>query len=77
MTTSKPNHIALAEYFCSRDTIPPLSAFALTVAYQTTVWSNRARTRKALRKVSVARLKDIGLSQTAAYEESRKWFWRA
>ena len=77
MTHTKSSHIALAEYFCSRDTISPLSGFALTVAYQTSIWNTRIRTRVALRKLDGQRLDDIGLSAAQASIESRKPFWRA
>ena len=77
MTYPKPNHIALAEYFCSRETIPLLSVLALKLAYQTTVWSMRVKTRKDLRKMGTCRLADVGMTAKEAFTESRKPFWRA
>ena len=77
MTSNPPNHIALAEYFCSRDAIPPISSFALRVAYQVSIWSTRAKTRTELRKLDAAHLRDVGLSPRQALIECRKPFWRA
>ena len=77
MTSAKPTHIALAEYFCSRDTIPPLSGIALTVAYKISVWSLRAQTRASLRKLDAARMDDIGLTPKQSATEAAKPFWRA
>ncbi len=77
MVQYKSNHIALAEFFCSRETIPPLAGIALQVAYQIVVWSNRHSTRKALAKLDQTRLNDIGLSEMQMETELRKPFWRA
>ncbi len=77
MVQYKSNHIALAEFFCSRETIPPLAGIALQVAYQTVVWSNRVNTRKALARLDKAQLDDIGVSEAEAKTELRKPFWRA
>ncbi|MBV1865583.1 MAG: hypothetical protein KUG74_14280 [Rhodobacteraceae bacterium] len=77
MTYPKSNHIALAEYFCSRETIPLLSVLALKLAYQTTIWSVRSKTRKELGKMDSYRLADVGMTAKEAFSESRKPFWRA
>jgi uncharacterized protein YjiS (DUF1127 family) len=77
MVHSKSNHIALAEYFCSRETIPLLAGIALRVAYQTAVWNNRFTTRKALARLDHAGLSDVGMSLEQRAKELRKPFWRA
>lgn len=77
MVQYKSNHIALAEFFCSRETIHPLAGIALQVAYKIVVWSNRLNTRKALAKLDKTRLDDIGVNEVQAKAELCKPFWRA
>lgn len=40
------------------------------------LWQERARQRRELAALSDDLLKDIGLSRSGAFEESRKPFWR-
>lgn len=39
-------------------------------------WSERARSRRQLRRLSPESLRDIGIDQTQADVEARKPFWR-
>ncbi len=57
-------------------TLPLISRMALKTAYVTFVWSERSRTRAALKHLSTEHLGDLGLTQAEAQQECRKWFWR-
>ncbi len=76
MTHVRSPHIALAESFCSRIQIPTAAMAALKVAQTLTVWSERTRSREALRDMDKDRLNDIGLTPEQARLESTKPFWR-
>ena len=41
-----------------------------------TVWSDRARQRRALAKLDADRLRDIGITHTQARREADKPFWK-
>ncbi|WP_420567221.1 DUF1127 domain-containing protein [Thalassovita sp.] len=56
---------------------PIVARWAMAFAVTVTKWDSRHRTRKALRQLSDAQLKDIGISRDAAYTEARRPFWRA
>ena len=58
------------------NTLPLVSRAALKTAYVTFVWSERSRTRAALKHLPTARLKDLGLTEAEAQQECKKWFWR-
>ncbi len=58
------------------NTLPLVSRVALKTAYVTFVWSERSRTRAALKDIDATRLADIGLTEAQAQAESKKWFWR-
>jgi uncharacterized protein YjiS (DUF1127 family) len=53
------------------------SSLAAAAIERLLLWQERARGRRALAALSDARLKDIGLSRGAAFEEVQKPFWRA
>jgi uncharacterized protein YjiS (DUF1127 family) len=52
-----------------------LKAFKST-ADKVTEWRDRARERRWLMEMDERLLKDIGISRSDAYRESRKPFWR-
>ncbi|MFK7937832.1 MAG: DUF1127 domain-containing protein [Roseovarius sp.] len=60
----------------ARSTLPLISQVAIKVAYVCLLWSQRRRTRMALRDLSDHTLRDIGLTPTQAHAEADKWFWR-
>jgi uncharacterized protein YjiS (DUF1127 family) len=64
------------EVLSTMHTLPPLSqlAFALSVLVMT--WEMRARTRKALAKMTADDLTDIGLSADEARREAGRFFWQ-
>ena len=76
MTLFKKSHIALAESFCSRATIPAISQVALKVAHVTMVWNDRTKARRILRNLDKARVHDLGLTTDQIYLEARKPFWK-
>lgn len=55
-----------------RGVVPILRRAQTVVA----VWSERLRSRRALRELDDDALKDIGLDQSAARKEALKPFWR-
>jgi uncharacterized protein YjiS (DUF1127 family) len=60
----------------ARSTLPLVSQVAIKVAYLYLVWTQRRRTRNALRDLSDHSLRDIGLTADQARAEADKWFWR-
>ena len=56
-------------------TLPPLARGLARLAALSALWSERARTRRALRDLPDHRLADIGISRTDAERESLKRFW--
>jgi uncharacterized protein YjiS (DUF1127 family) len=48
----------------------------LRLAQTVALWDRRARTRRALRSLDAAALRDIGVDPQAALTESRKPFWQ-
>jgi uncharacterized protein YjiS (DUF1127 family) len=43
---------------------------------QLLVWLDRSRQRRHLGAMDDRMLRDIGLSRTSAWAETRKWFWQ-
>lgn len=60
----------------ARSTLPLTSQVAIKVAYLCLLWSQRRRTRAALRDLPDHTLRDIGLTPDQARREADKWFWR-
>ncbi len=60
----------------ARSTLPLVSQVAIKVAYLCLLWSQRSRTRYALRDLPEATLRDIGITSDQARHEANKWFWR-
>ena len=60
----------------SAQSMPVLAHWALTLAVQLIAWDHRQRSRKALGQLEDHMLRDIGLSDHAAFEESDKPFWK-
>jgi len=63
-------------YLETATTLPAVSVLALRVAVTVAKWSERHRTRKDLRSLDPAGLRDIGLMPSQAWREARKPFWR-
>lgn len=76
MALTQATHIALAEDFCSRATIPLFSGIALKVAHLILTWDDRSKARTILRNMDKGRCEDIGYSLEEVYLEARKPFWR-
>lgn len=73
-----PSHAdstALAQ-LSRRTTLPVASRVVVQTAYLIAIWTQRHRTRRALRHMSFHRLDDIGQSPRAAHREYYKPFWR-
>lgn len=66
-------HIA---FLNTQATLPVLAKVAVKVAVLITKWSIRQRSRKHLRRLSDAQLKDIGLTRSEAHYEATLPFWR-
>ena len=58
-------------------TLPPLAEIALRVAVVVAQWDERRRTRRALKQIDPALLRDVGLTGSQASAEARKYFWMA
>jgi uncharacterized protein YjiS (DUF1127 family) len=43
---------------------------------QLLVWLDRSRQRRVLGAMDDRMLRDIGVSRSAAFAETRKWFWQ-
>lgn len=50
--------------------------FAVVIERVLIEWPDRHRQRARLREMTPHQLRDIGLSQRAAWQEARKPFWR-
>lgn len=57
-------------------TLPTISVIAVRVGYTALKWSERARSRRALKNLTDDQLWDIGIPKYAARKEGRKPFWR-
>lgn len=77
MALSHTPHVALAEDFCSRATIPVTSNLALRLAHLMLVWNDRSKARTILRNMEPHRLDDLGLTKDQIYLEARKPFWQS
>ena len=72
MTQTK-NTAALA-YLQTRP-LTPFASLVLQFVVLCVAWSERRRTRRALRKLDDHQLQDIGLTRRAADEEAKRPFW--
>ncbi|MGR3759301.1 DUF1127 domain-containing protein [Roseobacteraceae bacterium NS-SX3] len=63
-------------YLMSRPALPVLAQAAVAFAVLFTKWTVRHRTRRQLRRLTSAQLKDIGLSRREAHYEGTLPFWR-
>lgn len=63
-------------YLDTQAPLPAVADLALRIAVQVTKWSERARTRKALKRLAPHQLSDIGLSREQAWREAALPFWR-
>lgn len=76
MSSSSANHARPLHYLQSRKAIPPMGLVALRIAVMVTKWDQRAKTRRALNRLSDSDLRDVGISRGEAYTESRRPFWQ-
>lgn len=56
--------------------LPVVARAALSFAAVVTEWDKRARTRRALARLSKAQLEDVGLTLHDARVEARKKMWQ-
>ncbi|MCB5197962.1 DUF1127 domain-containing protein [Loktanella sp. TSTF-M6] len=56
--------------------LPKAAQVCVSLAVMLTIWDLRHRTRKHLRKLDPAQLRDIGLTATAARREAAKPFYQ-
>ena len=75
MSAAAPHAASLA-LLAGEARLAPAAGIALKVAVVLTVWSQRARTRKALAQLDDHILRDIGLDRRQAFTESRRMFWQ-
>ena len=75
MSAAAPHAASLA-LLAGEVRLSPVAQIALKVAVAVTVWSQRARTRKALAQLDDHILRDIGLDRRQAFTESRRMFWQ-
>lgn len=68
------SHLA---YLNAQNSIPAASILAVRVAVVFSKWATRRRTRLTLRTLSPDQLRDVGLTPTEAFRESRRVFWQA
>jgi uncharacterized protein YjiS (DUF1127 family) len=69
-------HAPLIAYLDAQRPLPLLSAIALRIAVVLAKWSERRRTRLALRQLDDHLLQDVGLKRHVAYKEARRMFWQ-
>lgn len=75
--TRSPLTAAPTLIFTGPQTLPPLSRLALTVAQTLLTWDLRRQGRRGLRGLDAHLLRDIGLTEDAAWAEGEKPFWQA
>lgn len=61
----------------TRHPLPPLSRLLVRTTLVVVEWDLRRKTRKDLRGLTDAMLKDIGIDPQSAAAEAAKPFWRA
>ncbi|MEM8653910.1 MAG: DUF1127 domain-containing protein [Pseudomonadota bacterium] len=71
---SPASHLA---YLTAQNRIPATSVVALRIAVVLSKWAQRRRSRLALHQLPPHLLRDVGLTQAEADDESRRVFWRA
>ncbi|MCV3270955.1 DUF1127 domain-containing protein [Roseobacter sinensis] len=57
--------------------MPQVAILAVEFAVCVSKWTTRRRTRRALKKLTVRQLDDVGLTPEQARHEAAKVFWRA
>lgn len=62
-------------YLDTQTKLPALAELALRAAVTVTRWTERARTRKALKRLERHHLDDIGKSRHEAWREAALPFW--
>lgn len=62
-------------YLESQGPLPAAADLALRAAVIVTRWTQRARTRSALKRLERHRLKDIGKTPHEAWREAARPFW--
>ena len=72
--TTPAQHLA---YLSAQSAMPAASVIALQVAVTLSKWATRRRTRLALAQLSKDQLRDVGLTPSQAFNESRRVFWKA
>ncbi len=55
--------------------LPVAAQVALRVAYEISLWSHHARSRRALRALDARLLDDIGMTRAQAERQACKWAW--
>ncbi|WP_417699447.1 DUF1127 domain-containing protein [Pseudophaeobacter sp.] len=76
MTTPATQSHTHMSYLTNRAALPVLAQAAVAFAVLVTKWSNRHRSRKALKTLSVEQLRDIGISRAEAHYQGTLPFWR-
>lgn len=69
-------HAAQLSLLNSQASLPKLAQFCVIAAVAVTVWDMRRKTRKALSKVEVHTLRDIGMTPGQARREADKAFFQ-
>lgn len=64
------------QYLDTQTPLPAMAELAVGVAVTVTRWSERARTRRALKRLEPHQLADIGKSPEEAWREAALPFWR-
>ncbi|MRU16966.1 DUF1127 domain-containing protein [Roseovarius sp. A21] len=59
----------------AQNALPAIASVAVRFAYLVTLWSQRSRTRRALKRLPAHLRKDVGLTADQADIEARKLFW--
>ena len=73
--SAAPHHAQIA-VLGAQPRLVPLAGVALKIAVAATLWSERARSRRALAHLDDHLLRDIGLDRRDAWRESRRAFWQ-
>ncbi|HBM58287.1 DUF1127 domain-containing protein [Salipiger marinus] len=69
-------HAPLLAYLDAQRPLPPVAALTLRLAVVFAQWSQRRRTRQALKQLDDHLLRDLGLERHVAQAEARRMFWQ-
>lgn len=76
MLQSQSQQIAILEQLAQAVHMPTVATLLLRTAVVVTLWTHRAKSRRALLNLDADLLRDVGISPSDAHDEATKPFWR-